>query len=60
MFGYATTLTTFSTRAAKNMLNSAISHTLRAPMLFFDTTPIGPLAVFEILANNDTVDMIEF
>lgn len=41
MFAYATTLTTFSTRAAKNMLNSAISHTLRAPMLFFDTTPIG-------------------
>jgi ABC-type multidrug transport system fused ATPase/permease subunit len=41
MFGYATILTTFSTKAAKNMLNSAISHTLRAPMLFFDTTPIG-------------------
>jgi len=41
MFAYATTLTTFSTKAAKNMLNSAISHTLRAPMLFFDTTPIG-------------------
>jgi ABC-type bacteriocin/lantibiotic exporter with double-glycine peptidase domain len=41
MFAYATTLTTFSTRAAKNMLNSAISHSLRAPMLFFATTPIG-------------------
>ena len=41
MFCYATMLTTFSTRAAENMLNSAISHTLRAPMLFFDTTPIG-------------------
>ena len=41
MFSYATTLTTFSTRAAKNLLNSAIFHTLGAPVLFFDTTPMG-------------------
>lgn len=41
MFIYATTLTTLSTRAGKTMLNRAIEHTIRAPVSFFDTTPIG-------------------
>lgn len=41
MFTFAVILTSLCTRASKVMLHSAISSTLRAPMSFFDTTPIG-------------------
>jgi ABC-type multidrug transport system fused ATPase/permease subunit len=41
MFIFATTLTTLCTRAARTMLNDATAHTIRAPISFFDTTPLG-------------------
>ena len=41
MFTFATILTSLCTRASKVMLHRAISSVLRAPMSFFDTTPIG-------------------
>ncbi|KAK4626185.1 ABC-type transporter cicA [Fulvia fulva] len=43
MFSFATTLTTLTSIASKNMLNRAVSHTLGAPVSFFDTTPTGRL-----------------
>ncbi|KAF2157253.1 ABC multidrug transporter [Myriangium duriaei CBS 260.36] len=41
MFTYATTLTTLCARAGRTMLTRAVAHTIRAPISFFDTTPIG-------------------
>ncbi|TKA30151.1 hypothetical protein B0A50_02870 [Salinomyces thailandicus] len=41
MFVYATTLTILGARASRTMLNRAVSHTIHAPIAFFDTTPIG-------------------
>ncbi|KFX86059.1 hypothetical protein V490_09250, partial [Pseudogymnoascus sp. VKM F-3557] len=41
MFAFAVSLTVFGTTASKVMLNRAITRTLRAPMSFFDTTPLG-------------------
>lgn len=41
MFSFAVSLTVFGTTASKVMLNRAITRTLRAPMSFFDTTPLG-------------------
>lgn len=43
MFVFATTLTSLSSIASRNMLNNAVSHTIAAPMSFFDTTPTGRL-----------------
>ncbi|KFY56160.1 hypothetical protein V496_06769 [Pseudogymnoascus sp. VKM F-4515 (FW-2607)] len=41
MFSFAVSLTVFGTTSSKVMLNRAITRTLRAPMSFFDTTPLG-------------------
>ncbi|KAI9767562.1 MAG: hypothetical protein M1840_005599 [Geoglossum simile] len=41
MFVYSITLTITGTTASKVMLNRAMKRTLRAPMSFFDTTPLG-------------------
>ncbi|KFZ13175.1 hypothetical protein V501_03838 [Pseudogymnoascus sp. VKM F-4519 (FW-2642)] len=41
MFSFAVSLTVLGTTASKVMLNRAITRTLRAPMAFFDTTPLG-------------------
>ncbi|KAJ8613210.1 hypothetical protein MRB53_037076 [Persea americana] len=41
MFAFSITLTIYGTRASKAMLRDAITHVLRAPMSFFDTTPLG-------------------
>lgn len=41
MFSFAVTLTILGTRASKVMMNRAMTRVLRAPMSFFDTTPLG-------------------
>ena len=41
MFAFATSLSILGTTASKVMLHGAISRVLRAPMSFFDTTPLG-------------------
>ncbi|KAL4933213.1 ATP-binding cassette transporter YOR1 [Aspergillus undulatus] len=41
MFTYSTYMTTSGTNASKSMLQSAMTRVLRAPMSFFDTTPLG-------------------
>ncbi|KAK2805805.1 hypothetical protein FQN50_006081 [Emmonsiellopsis sp. PD_5] len=41
MFAFATILSTSGTNASKTMLHRAITRVLRAPMSFFDTTPLG-------------------
>lgn len=41
MFAFSVALTIYGTRASKVMLNRAMTRVLRAPMSFFDTTPIG-------------------
>ncbi|KAI9046549.1 hypothetical protein LZ554_009295 [Drepanopeziza brunnea f. sp. 'monogermtubi'] len=41
MFLFSIFLTFLSTNASKTMLNRAITRALRAPMSFFDTTPLG-------------------
>ncbi|KAK4127358.1 hypothetical protein N657DRAFT_565667 [Parathielavia appendiculata] len=41
MFGFMVSLSIFGTTASKNMLQQAVSSVLRAPMAFFDTTPLG-------------------
>ncbi|EEP77403.1 hypothetical protein UREG_02252 [Uncinocarpus reesii 1704] len=41
MFGFSTILTTSGTNASKTMLQRAMTRVLRAPMSFFDTTPLG-------------------
>lgn len=41
MYMYATILTTSGTNASKTMLQNAMTQVLRAPMTFFDTTPLG-------------------
>ena len=41
MFVFAVALTMLGTRASKVMLQNAITRVLRAPMRFFDTTPLG-------------------
>ncbi|KAL1957525.1 hypothetical protein VTO42DRAFT_5751 [Malbranchea cinnamomea] len=40
-FAYSTTLSTSGTNASKVMLQRAMTRVLRAPMSFFDTTPLG-------------------
>ena len=41
MFAFASTLTVLGTKSSKVMLRRAITRALRAPMSFFDTTPLG-------------------
>lgn len=41
MFAFMVILTVVGTRASKVMLRAAITRALRAPMSFFDTTPLG-------------------
>ncbi|PGH17822.1 hypothetical protein AJ80_04644 [Polytolypa hystricis UAMH7299] len=41
MFTYSTILSTGGTNASKAMLQKAMTRVLRAPMSFFDTTPLG-------------------
>lgn len=41
MFSFSTYMTTCGTNASKTMLQRAMSRVLRAPMSFFDTTPLG-------------------
>ncbi|MCJ1276313.1 hypothetical protein MMC21_004118 [Puttea exsequens] len=41
MFAFSVTLTVLGTRSSRVMLQRAISRVLRAPMSFFDTTPLG-------------------
>ncbi|KAL8326520.1 hypothetical protein RB597_003020 [Gaeumannomyces tritici] len=40
-FGFMVALSIFGTRASKLMLRRAMARVLRAPMSFFDTTPLG-------------------
>ncbi|KAH8664304.1 P-loop containing nucleoside triphosphate hydrolase protein [Xylariales sp. PMI_506] len=41
MFMFSLMLTVFGTNASKTLLRQAVTRTLRAPMSFFDTTPLG-------------------
>ncbi|KAJ6161271.1 ABC transporter integral membrane type 1, partial [Penicillium chermesinum] len=41
MFLFSTYMTTAGTKASKTMLHRAMTRVLRAPMTFFDTTPLG-------------------
>ncbi|CAG7989790.1 unnamed protein product [Penicillium salamii] len=41
MFTFSTYVTTCGTNASKTMLHRAMNRVLRAPMSFFDTTPLG-------------------
>jgi len=41
LFLFSILLTIFGTRASKTLLRQAVKRTLRAPMSFFDTTPLG-------------------
>ncbi|KAI0201322.1 P-loop containing nucleoside triphosphate hydrolase protein [Astrocystis sublimbata] len=41
LFVFAILLTIYGTRASKVLLHQAMTKTLRAPMSFFDTTPLG-------------------
>ncbi|RMY79467.1 hypothetical protein D0863_00040 [Hortaea werneckii] len=41
LFTFSVTLTVLGTRSSKVMLHRAIQRVLRAPMSFFDTTPLG-------------------
>ncbi|GAM88788.1 hypothetical protein ANO11243_068220 [Dothideomycetidae sp. 11243] len=41
MFSFSVSLTILGTRASKTMLHNAVTRVLRAPMSFFDTTPLG-------------------
>jgi ABC-type multidrug transport system fused ATPase/permease subunit len=41
MFSFMVSLSIFGTTASKGMLRQAITRVLRAPMSFFDTTPLG-------------------
>lgn len=41
MYGFSTILSTGGTNASKTMLQRAMTRVLRAPMSFFDTTPLG-------------------
>ncbi|KAI1864810.1 uncharacterized protein JN550_008630 [Neoarthrinium moseri] len=41
MFAFSLMLTMFGTNSSKTLLRKAVTRTLRAPMSFFDTTPLG-------------------
>ena len=41
MFAFSISLTIFGTNASRVMLHKAVTRVLRAPMSFFDTTPLG-------------------
>src|ERR1700744_4538001 len=41
MFFFSLSLSVFGTQASKHMLRDSMRRVLRAPMSFFDTTPLG-------------------
>ncbi|KAI7922401.1 multidrug resistance-associated protein 2 [Pyricularia oryzae] len=41
LFGFMVALSVLGTRASRTMLHQAVTRVLRAPMSFFDTTPLG-------------------
>ncbi|TLS29492.1 hypothetical protein PpBr36_02112 [Pyricularia pennisetigena] len=41
LFGFMVALSVLGTRASRSMLHQAVTRVLRAPMSFFDTTPLG-------------------
>lgn len=41
MFAFSVALSIYGTTASRVMLHRAVTHVLRAPMSFFDTTPLG-------------------
>jgi ABC-type multidrug transport system fused ATPase/permease subunit len=41
MFGFMVSLSIFGTMSSQSMLRTAMARVLRAPMSFFDTTPLG-------------------
>ncbi|KAF2156832.1 ABC multidrug transporter-like protein [Myriangium duriaei CBS 260.36] len=41
LFAFSVSLTVFGTNSSKVMLHRAVTRVLRAPMSFFDTTPLG-------------------
>ena len=60
MFFFAIFLTMLGTTASKVMMNRAVTRVLRAPMSFFDTTPLGRITNrfskdVDIMDNNLTV-----
>ena len=62
MFAFSVTLSILGTRASKRMLNQAMTRALRAPMSFFDTTPLGRITNrfskdVDIMDNNLTDSM---
>ncbi len=60
MFFFAIGLTMLGTTASRVMMNRAMRRVLRAPMSFFDTTPLGRITNrfskdVDIMDNNLTV-----
>ena len=60
MFFFSISLTVMGTTASKVMMNRAMRRVLRAPMSFFDTTPLGRITNrfskdVDIMDNNITV-----
>ena len=65
LFIFAIMLTIFGTRASKALLRQAVTRTLRAPMSFFDTTPLGRITNrfsrdVDVMDNNLTDGMRTF
>lgn len=65
MFLFSVALTILGTEAGKVMLNRAIGRVLRAPMSFFDTTPLGRITNrfskdIDVMDNNLTDSMRMF
>src|ERR1700761_832480 len=62
MFCFSLSLSVFGTQASKHMLRDAMRRVLRAPMSFFDTTPLGRITNrfakdIDVMDNNHTDSM---